>query len=222
MSTAQQHNLPSQPRSKVWIFDLDDTLHDASAQIFPQLNRAMTEYIMDKLKLEEPEAFRLRQHYWRIYGATLKGLMRHHGTCPRHFLQQTHELLELPQMVIKTKRLRHFLQRLPGRKVIFTNAPMSYAERVLDLLGIDDLFEVVFSVESTRFHPKPGIRGFKHVLSKIGVVPSDCIMVEDNLEALKTAKRMGMKTVHITKRLTRPVYVDRRVRNVLALTHTVM
>jgi len=222
MSTAQQHNLPSQPRSKVWIFDLDDTLHDASAQIFPQLNRAMTEYIMDKLKLEEPEAFCLRQHYWRIYGATLKGLMRHHGTDPYHFLDKTHELLELPQMVIKTKRLRHFLQRLPGRKVIFTNAPMSYATRVLDLLGIDDLFEIVFSVESTRFHPKPGIRGFKHVLSQLGVKASDCIMVEDNTAALMTAKRMGMKTVLVTKSLFKPIYVDRRIGNVLALTHIVM
>ena len=208
--------------SRVWIFDLDDTLHDASAQIFPQLNLAMTQYIMDKLKLEEPEAFRLRQHYWRIYGATLKGLMRHHGACPHDFLRKTHELLELPQMVIKTKRLRHFLQRLPGRKVIFTNAPMAYAKRVLDLLGIEDLFEIVFSVESTRFHPKPGIRGFRHVLSKIGARASDCVMVEDNLAALRTAKRMGMKTVHITKRLKRSVYVDRRVSNVLALTHTVV
>lgn len=222
MSTAQQHNLASQLRSKVWIFDLDDTLHDASAQIFPQLNRAMTEYIMDKLKLEEPEAFKLRQHYWRIYGATLKGLMRHHGTDPYHFLDKTHELLELPQMVIRTKRLRHFLQRLPGRKVIFTNAPMSYASRVLDLLGIDDLFEMVFSVESTRFHPKPGIRGFKHVLSQLGVKASDCIMVEDNAAALMTAKRMGMKTVYITKSFTKPIYVDRRISNVLALTHVIV
>lgn len=222
MSIAQQHNLSSQRRRRVWIFDLDDTLHDASAQIFPQLNRAMTEYIMDKLKLEEPEAFRLRQHYWRIYGATLKGLMRHHGADPYHFLDKTHELLELPQMVVKTKRLRHFLQRLPGRKVIFTNAPMSYAVRVLDLLGIDDLFEVVFSVESTRFHPKPGIRGFRHVLSRIHAKPGDCVMVEDNLAALRTAKRMGMKTVHVTKSLTKPVYVDRRIGNVLALTHVIV
>ena len=208
--------------SRVWIFDLDDTLHDASAQIFPQLNRAMTEYIMDKLKLEEPEAFRLRQHYWRIYGATLKGLMRHHRVDPYHFLDKTHQLMELPQMVIKTKRLRHFLQRLPGRKIIFTNAPMSYAERVLDLLGIEDLFEVVFSVESARLHPKPSIRGFKHVLSEIGVKASDCIMVEDNAEALKTAKRMGMKTVLISKALGKPSYVDRRISNVLALTHIIV
>lgn len=205
---------------RVWIFDLDDTLHDASSQIFPQLNQAMTQYIMETLALDEPTAFRLRQHYWRIYGATLKGLMRHHGTDPYHFLDKTHELMELPQMVIKTKRLRHFLQRVSGRKVVFTNAPMSYALRVLDLLGIEDLFETVFSVESTRFHPKPAVRGFRRLLTEIGAKASDCVMVEDNLGALRTAKRMGMKTVHITRKLQKPVYVDARVSSVLKLSRT--
>ena len=100
----------------------------------------MTQYIMDTLALDEPAAFKLRQHYWRIYGATLKGLMRHHGTDPYHFLRTTHELTELPEMVVQKKRLRHFLQRLSGRKVVFTNAPMAYARRVLDLLDIEDLF----------------------------------------------------------------------------------
>ena len=165
------------PSPRVWIFDLDDTLHDASAQIFPQLNQAMTRYIMETLALDEPAAFKLRQHYWRIYGATLKGLMRHHGTDPCHFLDKTHELMELPQMVIKTARLRHFIQGLSGRKVVFTNAPMSYALRVLDLLGVDDLFETVFSVESTRFHPKPAVRGFRRLLAEIKARPGDCVMV---------------------------------------------
>src|SRR3546814_17799418 len=98
----------------------------------------MTQYIMDTLALDEPAAFRLRQHYWRIYGATLKGLMRHHGTDPYHFLDKTHELLELPQMVIKIKRLRHFLQCLSGRKIVYTNAQMSYAEGVLVLLSHEE------------------------------------------------------------------------------------
>jgi putative hydrolase of the HAD superfamily len=206
--------------SRVWIFDLDDTLHDASAHIFPQLNQAMTQYIMDTLALDEPAAFKLRQHYWRIYGATLKGLMRHHGTDPYHFLDKTHELMELPQMVIQTKSLRHFLQRLSGRKVVFTNAPMAYAQRVLDLLGIEDLFETVFSVESTRFHPKPAVRGFKRLLTTISANAADCVMVEDSLPALRTAKRMGMKTIYVTKTLQKPNYVDARITSVLKLSRT--
>ena len=205
--------------SRVWIFDLDDTLHNASAHIFPVMNRAMTQYIMDHLRLDEFAAHQLRQHYWRVYGATLKGLMRHHGVDPYHFLHETHQLITLPELVLQTKRLRYLLQTLPGRKVIFTNAPRSYALRVLDLLGIGDCFELVFSVESAQFHAKPSVRGFQGLLKIIKAQPSDCVMLEDSLPALMTARRLGMKTIWVSKRLHKPSYVDKRINGVLALTH---
>lgn len=203
---------------RLWIFDLDDTLHDASHAIFPVMNQAMTQYIMEALRLPETEAFALRQHYWRIYGATLKGLMRHHGVNPHHFLDKTHRFLDLPALVQTTRGLRHCLQQLPGRKVIFTNAPMDYAVRVLGLLGISDCFELVYSVESTRFHPKPHVRGFVNLLKVVGEAPQHAIMVEDSLPALKTAKRLGMRTVLMQPRLVKPNFVDYRVQSVLALT----
>ena len=206
--------------SRVWIFDLDDTLHDASSHIFPVMNRAMTQYIMDTLELDESAAFNLRQHYWRVYGATLKGLMRHHGTDPHHFLQETHALADLGTMVLQTQGLRNLIRRLPGRKVVFTNAPMRYALRVLKLLGIHDMFETVFSVESTRFHPKPSVRGFRQLLRSIKAEPGDCVMLEDNLPALMTAKRMGMRTVYVSKKLRKPPFVDARINQILKLTRT--
>ena len=128
---------------RVWVFDLDDTLHNASAHIFPVMNRAMTQYIMDELDLNETAAHQLRQHYWCVYGATLKGLMRHHGVDAYHFLQKTHVFMDLPNMVIQVKRLRSFLKSLPGRKCVFTNAPRDYAIRVLEIMGIADCFELV-------------------------------------------------------------------------------
>lgn len=206
-------------RNKIWIFDLDDTLHNASAHIFPVMNRAMTQYIMNSLDLDESEAQKLRQHYWRIYGATLKGLMRHHNTDPHHFLQETHHLMNLPEMVIQVQRLRHMLKSLSGRKLVFTNAPRNYALSVLDILGIDDVFELIFSVESTQFHAKPSARGFQKLLKTIKAKACDCIMLEDSLPALMTAKRLGMKTVWVSKKLQKPNFVDYRISTVLALTH---
>ena len=205
--------------TKIWIFDLDDTLHNASAHIFPVMNQTMTQYIMHHLDMHEQDAHALRKHYWRVYGATLKGLVRHHNTNPHHFLEETHQLDNLADMVIQVQRLRHMLQSLPGRKLVFTNAPQSYAIRVLNLLGIADLFELIFSVESTKFHAKPSIRGFQQLLKTIHAKASDCIMLEDNLLALMTAKRLGMKTIWISKKLHKPNYVDYRLASVLALTH---
>lgn len=208
----------SHQQRRVWIFDLDDTLHDASAHIFPVMNSAMTQFIMDQLQYSEDEAQQLRKYYWRIYGATLKGLVRHHGINPHHFLRATHDHLDLDNTVLQRQRLRHLILSLRGRKVIFTNAPQRYAVRVLEILGIADLFELVFSVESTQFHPKPAIRGFRQLLRVLRVSPKDCVMLEDNPHALKTAKRLGMRTVWVTRSLKKPCFVDLRIHDVLALT----
>lgn len=183
------------------------------------MNRAMTQYIMDKLHLDETAAHQLRQHYWHVYGATLKGLMRHHGVDAYHFLNATHAFMDLPNMVIQVKRLRNQLKSFPGRKCVFTNAPREYAIRVLDIMGISDCFVLVFSVESTKFHAKPSIRGFQLLLKALKTSPKDCVMLEDNLPALMTAKRLGMKTIWVTKKLHKPNFVDHRVNTVLALTH---
>jgi len=205
------------PHDRVWIFDLDDTLHNASAHIFPHINRAMTQYLMTHLDVNEENANLMRIAYWQRYGATLHGLMRHHGTDPHHFLHHTHQFPQLAQMVVQSRGLRATLQRLQGEKVVYTNAPMNYAEQVLRLLNIRDLFTGVFSIESSRFQPKPAMSGFVRMLKKMNLQASRCIMVEDNLPALKTAKRLGMKTVYINPRSKRPSYVDVRLASVMGL-----
>jgi putative hydrolase of the HAD superfamily len=205
---------------RVWIFDLDDTLHDASAHIFPHINRSMTQYLMTYLDLCEADACALRRNYWHRYGATLHGLMRHHGTDPHHFLHHTHQFPNLAAMVLKARGLRHTLRRLKGRKVVFTNAPMAYAEQVLQLLGIRDLFQAVFSIESTRFQPKPAKQGFLRILRALRVPAARCVMVEDSLPALHMAKRLGMKTVYVNPHAKRPSFVDARIGSILALPKT--
>jgi putative hydrolase of the HAD superfamily len=202
---------------RVWIFDLDDTLHNASRHVFPHINHAMTRYLMVHLGLDEAAANQLRRHYWEKYGATLHGLMRHHGTDPHHFLQHTHQFADLSLMVLQVQGLREMLARLGGRKVVFTNAPMAYARQVLDLLRIRHCFEHVFSIESTRFQPKPAKAGFMRLLSRIEVPAARCVMVEDSLPALKMARQLGMKTVFINPGARRPSYVDARLHSVLAL-----
>ncbi|MEW6313811.1 MAG: pyrimidine 5'-nucleotidase [Pseudomonadota bacterium] len=194
-----------------WVFDLDNTLHDANPHIFPHINRAMTRYVQEQLALDEAAASALRQHYWRRYGATILGLMRYHGTDPHHFLWHTHQFPDLPRMLVHEPQLRHVLRRLPGRKVVFSNSPLHYALAVLRALGIDLLFDGVFAIEHARIRPKPDAYGFYRLLRRHGFKPACTAMVEDDLENLRTAKRLGMKTVWVSDELRLPDYVDVRV-----------
>ena len=50
-------------RAPVWLFDLDDTLHDASHAAFGPIAEAMTVYIERELALGRREAEALRRHY---------------------------------------------------------------------------------------------------------------------------------------------------------------
>ena len=204
-------------RSRVWIFDLDNTLHDARPHIFPHINHSMTEYIARLLDLDAAEADELRDSYWKRYGATLLGLIRHHSVDPRHFLRETHHFPDIDRMVVGRRELRSVLRRLPGRKIVFSNAPGHYARAVLQVLGVGDLFDDVFSIERTRFRPKPQAHGFVRLLHAYRLAPSRCIMVEDSLENLRTARRLGMKTVLVTESNYAPAWVDASVRQLFRL-----
>lgn len=201
-------------RAKSWIFDLDNTLHDATPHIFPHINRAMTAYLQTHLGLDENAAGELRRHYWIRYGATLIGLMRHHGTDPQHFLRETHRFENLERMVIREPLLRQVLARLPGRKFVFSNAPVHYSHAVLNALGVADLFSGVFSIEHTRYRPKPDCYGFLRLARSHHLRPRRCIMVEDTLDNLRTAKRLGMRTVWVTRAGRVPGFVDVAIRDV--------
>ncbi|MFA5370865.1 MAG: pyrimidine 5'-nucleotidase [Sideroxydans sp.] len=202
---------------RVWLFDLDNTLHNASAHVFPQINRSMTAYLQTHLQLNEEEANALRVDYWQRYGATLTGLMKHHDTDPDHFLWHTHQFPELRQLVLRQPRLHHVLRGLPGRKLVFSNAPQQYARAVLKLLRVDDLFEDVFAIEHSHYKPKPQMEGFRHLLRKYHLHGTQCVMVEDSIENLLTAKRLGMRTVLVGAVSHTPAHVDVKIRAVLDL-----
>ena len=117
------------PTRRVWLFDLDNTLHDASHAAFGQTNLAMNEYMVHHLGLNLADAARLRQHYWQHYGATLLGLVRHHGVPAAHFLHETHRLPGLEQRVSGHRHDLAALRRLRGAKFILTNAPTAPLSR---------------------------------------------------------------------------------------------
>lgn len=201
----------------VWLFDLDNTLHNASPHIFPHINRSMTAYLERHLALTRDEANALRMRYWQRYGATLLGLMRHHGTEPQHFLQETHRFERLHEMMVFERGLRGLLRRLPGRKLVFSNAPRAYVEAVLDIMSIRREFEAVVGIEDLDYQPKPGIRGYRLLLARHRLNPRRCIMVEDTASNLRTARRLGMRTVLVGRGTGQPAHVDVKISSILDL-----
>lgn len=194
-----------------------------------ELRDAMRAYMVEHLRIDADEAAALRNRYWRRYGATLLGLVRHHGVKAEHFLHHTHLLPGLEQRVRGHRADLHALARLRGRKLVLTNAPAAYAARVLAVLGVAHVFDAVLSIERMRMfgqlRPKPDARMLRHMAALLRVHPARCVLVEDTLVHQKAARRVGMGTVWMQRWLPRqtaaggalrrhhrPAYVDRRVR----------
>ncbi|WKB54745.1 pyrimidine 5'-nucleotidase [Eleftheria terrae] len=219
----------------VWLFDLDNTLHDASRAAFGMIDRAMTDYIVRELGVSREQADFLRRDYWRRYGATLLGLVRHHQVNAPHFLKHTHALPGLEDELHTHAHDRAALRQLPGRKYVLTNAPAAYAHRVLDALGLADCFDDVLCIEDMcmfgQYRPKPDARMLRHVLARLKVPAHRCILVEDTLAHQKSARGLGMKTVWMQRYMRRnshgpevgvyvrrrPCYVHARIRSLQKL-----
>lgn len=212
-------------RQLLWLFDLDNTLHDAGRHIFPAIEHNMNSFIAERLALEMQEVSALRRLYWQRYGATVLGLIRHHGITAKEFLPPVHALPELTALIRHEKGLRQLLRRLPGRKILLTNAPHAYAQRVLRHMGLQNHFARHIPIEDMHVHrrlrPKPDKLMLRRLLAREGKQARNCILVEDTAINLKTAKALGLNTVWITQYLQhargphgKPGYVDLKATSV--------
>lgn len=200
----------------VWLLDLDNTLHDASSQVFPRINRAMTDYVSRRLRMSESEASALRMHYWQRYGATMLGLVRHHDIDVHEFLREAHPFPDLSQLIARDHGLRDALRRLPGRKIVVTNAPRAYARGVLGNLSVRPMIDGLVAIESMRFAgnylPKPSRAMLRKIIARLRVPARRCVLVEDSPQNLAAARACGVRTVLVSGLAHRRAGVHRRPR----------
>ena len=176
-----------------WIFDLDNTLYPASARLFDLIDERMGAYVAATLGCDAGEAHRIQKQYFREHGTTLAGLMKHHEVDPSDFLAHVHDIPL--DRVARDDRLGQALQRLPGRKFVFTNGNQAYADRILKAIGIGDHFHGLVDIEACSFLPKPDAHGYRLLVERFGIDPARAALIEDMAKNLRPAKAMGMTTI---------------------------
>jgi putative hydrolase of the HAD superfamily len=191
----------------VWVFDLDNTLYPAPV-LYDEIGERMTAYIARTLGLETDAALELRERYFHEYGATIVGLVRHHAIDATDFLRDVHTADHSVLMI--DPELRRLIEKLPGRRIIHTNGGGGHAERVLASLGLADLFDPVFDIESAALAPKPQRESYERLLQACDFDPREAVLIEDSLRNLPEAHAMGFTTALIGADCPepRPAYVD--------------
>jgi len=190
---------PSAPRSLShitdWVFDLDNTLYPRSCNLFAQIDRLITEYVMGVTRLDFDAARTLQKSYYRDYGTTLNGLMLKHEIDPDHFLNTVHAIDYSP--VDAHPELIAAIRALPGRKFILTNGDTGHARSVLARLGGADIFEHVHDIRAMTFVPKPHRPAYDGFLARHGIDPASAVMFDDLEKNLVVPHEMGMATVQV-------------------------
>ena len=180
---------------KYWIFDLDNTLYSGDTKVFDQVDKKMSKYISDKLNVSIEEAKKIQKSYFYEYNTTLNGMIKNHKIDPAEFLEFVHDIdIDFLQ---KDPDLAKEIEKLEGKKIIFTNGSRKHAINITKRIGIDQYFDDIFDIVNANFIPKPAMEPYKKLVEKHKIDPKLCVLVEDIARNLKPAYEMGMKTIWI-------------------------
>lgn len=182
-----------------WIFDLDNTLYDATSGLFDQIDQRMGAFIGRMMNVDADEARRIQKGYFMSHGTTLRGLMEDHGVDPGEFLAYVHDI-DLTG-IEPDFRLRDAVDRLSGRCLIFTNGDTAYAGRVLERLGLAEAMDGIFDIADAGYRPKPAPETYDIFIRQFDIAPERTAMVDDMARNLSPAARMGMRTIWLKTHL---------------------
>jgi putative hydrolase of the HAD superfamily len=137
----------------------------------------------------------VQKGHFHAHGTTLAGLMASHGVDPHDFLDFVHDI-DLARLVADPA-LVAAVDRLPGRKFVFTNASEDYARRVLDRLGLANAFDGMHDIHAMAYVPKPDPSAYAAICQIHGIDPARALFADDMVRNLAPAKALGMTTLWV-------------------------
>ncbi len=173
-------------------FDLDDTLYPASCGLWPTLKERMSRYMVERMNIPETDVPRLREKYFLEYGTTLRGLQAYYKMDMQDYLAYVHNV-NLADYIHPDPTLQSVLASLRTRNLIFTNADVHHARRVLHQLQIQEYFADIIDVNRMEPYCKPSPEAFAIAMKAAGESdPSKCVMIDDLPHTTRAAKDLGM------------------------------
>jgi len=176
-------------------FDLDDTLYPPSTGLWKSIKGRMNLYMRERLGISEDDVSQLREQYFKMYGTTLRGLQERHNVDKEEFLAFVHDL-PLKDYLTPNPVVRDIIASLGTRNLIFTNADVQHAQRVLAELQLADLFETVIDVNAVAPYCKPMPESFAIAMELANEPdPRKCVLIDDLPRTTRAALNVGMASL---------------------------
>lgn len=182
------------------IWDLDNTLYRITPEIADTLDETMAQALVEDLNvpLDLPTCKQLvkasykehrdgGEYFYQNYNISPKDLSFHYNERnPVHLIEPYKDLAKK-------------LKQIPLEQYIFTASNRPASERILERIGLYDMFKNRFySVEDFGVYKKnEDEKVYQLYCQKIGFKPIECVFVDDSYSNLEFAKKSGMSTVRI-------------------------
>lgn len=177
------------------VFDLDETLYPRGAGLMQEIGVRINRYLIEQLQLSPQQANELRQRYYQQHGTALRGLVVERPEVdPEDYLHYVHDI-RLTDYIGPNPRLAQMLRLIPLTKVIFTNATVEHAQKVLAILGVADQFADIIDVRRVAYVSKPNAEAYERLLNILQASGEECILIEDAARNLRPGKALGMTTI---------------------------
>ena len=165
---------------KYLLFDLDNTLYSSRYGLEKNVSQRIKEYTAAFLGVTPDEAWQMRRSNMGQYGTCLEWLMEEKGfTDCEAYLAAVHPPDEADSLP-PDGDLRSFLSGLSIPKAILTNSPREHADRILDKLGIGDLFTHIFDIRMCNYAGKPRPKVYYRALEVLGISAGEVLFIDDN------------------------------------------
>ncbi|GMH32723.1 hypothetical protein BSKO_00557 [Bryopsis sp. KO-2023] len=190
------------------LIDLDDTLYQAEG-IHPEFLTRMEEYMIAEHGFSPEEAASSVHDYYAKHGTTLAGLVASgYPVDVEKFHHMTHTVVDFGKLIRPDPEMRRMLLALKKPKYIFTNANTAHAKRILDILGISDIFVDIVSFDTIQSSArrkgisdgswvvcKPNPLAFELALEQVNATAGKVLFLDDSVRNIKAAQDMGIPSV---------------------------
>lgn len=194
----------------VFFFDLDNCLYSQKHGISQLMGQRIQNYFANNLGLTQTDAQVLHNRYYKDYGLALQGLIKHHHIDPMKYNAEVDDSLPLEDCLKLDPDLRLFLDSMDRTKIrmwILTNAYINHAHRVLNLLGVADVFEGITYCdynEGEQLTCKPYPEFYARAMQEAGVQDKNkCYFIDDSITNIEGALKFGWtESVHFKEPMT--------------------
>lgn len=182
---------------KNYVFDLDGTLVDSMEKavkiVLDYLDEHGVPYEPSIVKILTPLGFRGIS----VYYATELGVPRTPDEIYAAFTERLSKAYadEMPLKTGVVEALKG-LKLQGARLCVLTASPHVFTDICLKNWGVYELFDNVWTAEDFGLL-KSDVRIYGEAAKRLGVDVSECVMVDDSLRVLRTAKSAGMRTVGV-------------------------